>query len=406
MNLGRRLWMTALLGSLAAFSPMTMDMYLPAFPMIAESYQTNASFVQLSLTATLLGLAGGQLFFGPLSDSIGRKKPLLIALIIYITSSIICIFAPNIFYFILTRFIQGLAVSACAVISRTIVRDMYSGNELTKFFAMLMLVNGLAPILAPILGAFVIEHSTWYTIFLVLGLIGAVMFFLVISTLPETLSLENRRSFGLKNTISTFSELLKDKMFLGYALTQSLMMAAVFAYISGTPFVYQGVYGVSPQMFSLLFALNAVGIIIGTQITGWLAGKIPETTILYVGMWIPTSASILLFIMILLKAPLIFIVIPLCIVTSAYGMTNTCSFSLAMRTQGHRSGSAAALLGLLPFLLAAISAPLVGIGGGATAVPMGLTILIMTIGAHCSYMFLTRRQEQIQIDKTGSTYNT
>lgn len=391
VGMGRRLWIVVILGILAAFGPLTMDMYLPGFLQIAEDFGSTASLVQLSLTASLLGIASGQIVVGPLSDAKGRKKPLLIALLFYIVASILCVFAPNIWVFIVVRFFQGLAASAGVVLSRAMARDMYSGSELTKFFAMLMLVNGLAPILAPIFGGAILKYSTWYMIFVVLALIATLMLIVVFAGLKETLAQEKRTTTSIKKTLLTFIDLLKDKSFVGFALVQGLMMAGMFAYISGTPFIFQGIYGVSPQTYSLLFGLNGLGLVIFTQTAGRLAGKIPERKILWSGLLIATTASIVLLLMILIKAPLLLIVVPLFFAISSCGITNTASFSLAMETQGHRAGSAAALLGLLPFLLGAITAPLVGIAGEETAVPMGIILVCTSIGAFCSYLFLIRK---------------
>lgn len=386
-----RVWLVLILGTLAAFGPLTMDMYLPGFLQIADDFTTNASSVQLSLTSSLLGIACGQLIIGPLSDAKGRKNPLLLALIFYIVASIFCVLSPNIWLFIFARFFQGLAASAGVVISRAMVRDLYTGSELTKFFALLMLINGLAPILAPIFGGFVLKYSTWYMIFVVLAIIGAIMLGTVKWALPETLPENNRRATSIKDTVLTFIDLLKDKNFIGFALVQGLMMAGMFAYISGTPFIFQGIYGVSPQTYGLLFALNGVGLVIFTQVTGRLAGKIKEITILFIGLMIASIASVLLLYMIILKASLLFIVIPLFFAISSCGMTNTASFSLAMQKQGHRAGSASALLGLLPFLLGAISAPLVGIAGKDTALPLGIILVCTSFGALSSYLLLIRR---------------
>lgn len=386
-----RIWLVFILGMLAAFGPLTMDMYLPGFLQIADDFQTNASSVQLSLTAALLGIACGQIIVGPLSDAKGRKNPLLFALIFYIAASIFCVISPNIWIFIIVRFFQGLAASAGVVISRAMVRDLYSGPELTKFFALLMLINGLAPILAPVFGGFVLKYTDWYMIFVVLAFIGLIMLGTVKWVLPETLPEDHRMAPSLKRTFVTFYELLKDKNFIGFALVQGLLMAGMFAYISGTPFIFQGIYGVSPQTYSFLFALNGLGLYIFTQVTGRLAGKIAEMKLLFAGLAISFAGSSLLLLMILIKAPLLFIVIPLFFAISSLGMTNTASFSLAMQKQGHRAGSASALLGLLPFLLGAISAPLVGIAGKDTAVPLGIILVCTSLGALCSYFFLIKK---------------
>lgn len=390
MSQSRRLWMAIILGSLAAFGPLSIDMYLPALPDIAKDFHTNPSFVQLSLTFFVLGLASGQLITGPISDVYGRRKPLLIGLITYFFVSLLCVFSPSIWGLIILRFIQGFAGSAGIVISRAIVRDLYSGTELTKFFALLALVNGLAPILAPVLGAQLLKVVPWQGVFIVLSVVGIVMFFVVLYGLPETLQEERRLAGGVKNTSQTFLKLIMDRSFIGYALAQGLVFASMFAYISGSPFVVQNIYGASPQMFSLIFAINAIGIMINSQTAGRLAGRIHESKLLAFGLGTSSIGGILLLVLLFLQVKLIFILIPLFFVVSSVGMVNTAGFSLAMQTQGKNAGSAAALLGVLSLAFGGIVAPLVGIGGGHTAIPMGIVIVCTGCGAVLSYLFLAK----------------
>lgn len=389
----KRLRMAIILGSLAAFGPLSIDMYLPALPNIASDFHTSPSFVELSLTFFIFGLAIGQLIAGLISDVNGRRKPLLFGLIMYLIVSILCVFSPSIWALILLRFIQGFAGSAGIVISRAIVRDLYSGTELTKFFALLALVNGLAPILAPVVGAQLLKLVPWQGVFVVLSAIGFVMFFVVLFGLPETLDEEKRRTGGIKNTLTIFLKLLTDRSFIGYALAQGLVFAAMFAYISGSPFVIQTLYGASPQMFSLIFAVNAFGIMINSQTAGRLAGRVHESKLLAFGLGSSSIGGILLLLLLLMQAKLIFILIPLFFVVSSVGMVSTAGFSLAMQTQGKNAGSASALLGVLSLALGGIVAPLVGIGGGHTAIPMGIVIVCAGCGAVLSFLILVPRKQ-------------
>ncbi|NTU28900.1 multidrug effflux MFS transporter [Brevibacillus sp. HB1.1] len=390
-NKSRRLWMAAILGSLSAFGPLSLDMYLPALPMLADDLQTSTSMTQLSLTACMLGLSIGQLFAGPISDVRGRRIPLIIGLILYAVSSFLCAVAPSIYTFVLLRFVQGLAGSAGIVIARATVRDLYSGTELTKFFALLMLINGIAPIAAPIVGGQILQFTTWHGVFVVLGLIGAIMFLVVLLALPETLPQERRSKAGIGNTLTTFGTLLKDRVFMGYAIAQGLVTAAMFAYIAGSPFVFQKIFEVSPQTFSLIFAINGVGIIIASQITGKLAGKVKETSLFIAGIIIAGVGGILLLTMILLQAGLIAVLVPLFFVVSSVGIVGATGFSLAMQNQSKAAGSASALQGLLSFISGGIVAPLVGISGEYTSVPMGIIIALSTIGAIVCYIVMVRR---------------
>lgn len=386
----KRLQIAFLLGSLSLLGPFTIDTYLPAFPTIVEEFHTSASLVQVSLTTCLLGLALGQLIIGPMSDVQGRRKPLIIFLGLYLLSSLICAVAPNIYMLIVSRFIQGFAAAGGLVISRAVVRDLYSGRELTKFFATLMLIGNLGPIVAPIIGGAILSFANWKVVFLVLTFIGIILTLVVAFKLEETLPAEKRVPSNIKQVVMNFGSLLKDREFAGYAFTQGFTTAGIFAYVSGISFVYQNIYGVSPQVFSLLFGINGVGLIIGTQIVGRLS-KFSERTFLKSGLALSMSASILLVIAILVHAPLVAVAIPIFLFVTSISIIGTSSFSLAMETKGHMAGSASALLGLLPFLLGSLTAPLVGIGGEHTAVPMGVIIFASSLLAFLSYYVLVRK---------------
>ncbi|MCR8643240.1 Bcr/CflA family multidrug efflux MFS transporter [Paenibacillus sp. N1-5-1-14] len=388
----KRLWFALILGALSAFAPLSIDMYLPSLPTLSSDLGTTTSLAQLSLTACLLGLALGQLIVGPLSDKFGRRKPLLISLVIYAVASLLCAFGSSIYLLIGLRFIEGATGAAGIVISRAMVRDMYEGSEMTKFFSLLMLVNGLAPILAPIVGGMLLKYVSWHGVFVVLALIGVVMFLAVLFGLPESLPTNKRSSGGLTGTLRTFGRLLKDRSFIGYALTQGFITAAMFGYISGSPFVLQDIFGVSPQMFSVIFAINGIGIIIASQVAGRLAGKVSETKLLVSGLLIAATGGISLFFTLLLDAGIIAVLIPLFLIVASVGIVGTASFALAMQNQGHSAGSASALLGLFPYVFGAIAAPLVGLGGNMASMPMGIVIAACEVGALLIYFFMVRRK--------------
>ncbi len=386
----KRLRFALLLGALAAMGPLTIDMYLPSFPAIAASFDTTASLVQVSLTACLLGIGIGQLVFGPMSDVHGRKKPLVFSLIGYGIASAISALSPSVTAFIAARFLQGLAASAGIVISRAIVRDTFSGRALTKFFATLMLINNLAPILAPILGGAILAFTEWRGIFGVLSAVGFLFFVIVLWRFEETLLEDQRVPSNFRNTIRNFVSLLKNREFMGYALAQGFIMAGIFAYVAGTPFVYQNIYGVSPQTFSLLFGMNGIGLIMGTQTVGRLTGILTELQFLRVGLFMSITSGTFLLFAVLFNGPLLTVIIPIFFFVSSIGVISTSSFSLAMESQGHIAGSASALLGLLPFLLGSITAPLVGVAGEHTAIPMGIIIFASALMAVLSYTGLAR----------------
>lgn len=380
-----------LLGALTALIPFTIDMYLPAFPTLAEVYHTNASAVQLSLTACLLGLAFGQLVTGPLSDTRGRKSPLIIFLIAYAIASVACIFAPNIYIFIGLRFVQGFAASAGLVISRAIVRDVSSGAELTRLFALLMVVNNLVPLLAPSVGSTVLLFADWKWIFLFLTALGLILLMISALRLEETLPPEKRVPGNLSETFSNFGGIIKNRQFTGYALAQGFLIGGVFAYVAGTPFIYQNIYGVSPQVFSILFGMNGIGLIFGSYAVGRFSHIWSEKKFLEVALYSATAAGAVLFGVVLFDGPLWAVVIPIFFFVTSLGVVGTSSFTLAMAEQSRVAGSASALLGLLPFVFGAVAAPLVGIAGEETAVPMGAIIFTMCSLGLLAYLLLVKR---------------
>src|SRR3954452_11435292 len=272
------------LGAVNAIGPLSIDMYLPAFPAIAASLHASAAQVQLTLTACVAGLALGQLIVGPLSDRLGRRRPLIAAMTIYAVASVLCSVAPSAPALMALRFVQGLAGAGGVVISRAVVRDLHSGAEAVRLFSSLMLVTGLAPILAPLVGGQVLEVTSWRGIFVVLAVLSALIALVVLAGLRETLPPERRSRQGMARTLATMGDLLHDRWFVGHALAGGLAFGALFAYISGSSFVLQGVYGVSPQVYSVLFAANGLGLIAGSQINARLVGRFGPARLLRFGL--------------------------------------------------------------------------------------------------------------------------
>ncbi|EST12316.1 multidrug effflux MFS transporter [Sporolactobacillus laevolacticus] len=381
------------LGALGAFGPLSMDMYLPSLPSLTKDLQTTTSQAQLSITACLIGLAAGQIILGPLSDKYGRKRPLLAGLITFTLVSFLCSITTSIGWLVLLRLIQGMAGAAGMVISRAIARDLYNGPKLTKFFSMLMAINGIFPILAPILGGFVLRFTSWHGIFVVLCVIGFLLFLGSLISIPETLPVEKRISGGLSATLSTMGSIFRDKQFVGFALVLGLVMGAMFCYISASSFVLQDMFNVSPQGFSLFFATNGFGIVVMSQLAGLLAGRVNARKILRTGIYIATIGSIALFASLLLNPPrLIAVIVPLFLVVSMVGLVNSTAFSLAMQTQEKAAGSASAILGLGMNTVGALLSPVVGIGGSHTYFPMALMILFCELSAFIIYLFFIRRK--------------
>ncbi|MCG7336703.1 multidrug effflux MFS transporter [Sporosarcina sp. ACRSM] len=384
-------WFVLILGSLISFGPLSMDMYLPALPVVAEDLQTTTSLTQMSLTACLLGLASGQLIFGPLSDIRGRRKPLIYTLLIYAVASLLCAFSTSIWFFIGLRFVQGLTGAAGIVIARAAARDLYSGADLTKFMALLSLVNGVAPILAPVSGGVILNYASWNTIFILLSVIGLILFFVVTFFLPETLPIQNRSEGSVLAVVKTFGNLLKNRVFMGIAGTQAFIMASMFAYISGSPFVLQNIYGFTPQQFALFFAVNGFGIIVAAQMTGRLSSAVGDVRLLNIGIFISLTGSTLLLLTILFNLPLPLLLIALFLAVSSIGMVSTTSFSLGMQSQAKAAGSASAFLGLLSYIGGAVISPVVGMMGDQTAVPMAIIIFACSIAALSIFLFIVKR---------------
>lgn len=391
-----------LLGLFSTLGPFTIDMYLPAFPEIVKQFGSTASLVQFSLTACLLGLGIGQLVMGSLSDVHGRRNPLLISMAFYVLSSLACAFSPNIGLLIAFRFIQGFAASAGIVISRAIARDLYSGTELTKFFSLLVLVGNLGPLAAPVAGSGILSFSSWIGVFISLAVLGTYLFAMTKISLRETLPLDRRSPMNFKHQLSNYGLLLRDRQFLGYMLAQGIMIAGVFAYVSGTPFIYQNIYGVSPTGFALLFGTNGISLIIGSQLVGRMSHRISEQAFLLFGLGLALLASITVLLVAIVHGPLFSLVIPLFFFVAAIGITSTAAFPLAMEGQANMAGSAAALLGVVPFILGAVVAPLVGIAGEETAVPLGVIILISSTAAMLAYFTLGRSGQQLSAANSKS----
>ena len=387
---GRKFGLILVLGVLSALGPFSLDMYLPALPNMASQLHSSTSAIQLSLTACMLGLALGQLFVGPLSDARGRRGPLLVALLLYTLTSVLCAISPNVTMFVIMRFIQGLAGAAGIVISRAIVRDMYSGEQMTRFFSKLMLINGAAPIIAPVLGGQFLRFASWRGVFTFLFVLGIILFIAVLLILPETLPHSRRHKGGLATSLSSFKEFISDPLFSGIVLSMGLVAAGMFSYISGSSFILQNVFGVSAQGYSLIFAVNGVGIIVAAQIAGRLVGKISTSRIFTFGIGIAVTGGTALLLSTLLHAGLAWVLISLFLVVSSVGVVSTTASSLALQNAGNAAGSASALIGLLQFVFGALASPLVGLGGGTTALPMSIVICAAELLAILFYLLLVR----------------
>lgn len=378
------------LGLLAALGPLCIDLYLPALPSLAKDLQTSTATAQLSLTAGLIGLGLGQLIFGPMSDKFGRIKPLLISLVLLLIASVGCALAQNINQLLLARLCEGLFGAGGAVLSRAIARDMYSGHELTRFFALLMLVNGLAPIAAPVMGGALMAVLDWRGLFMVIAAIAALLFVLAKVKLTETLIPERRSQGSIFSAWAALGSVIKHRPFMGFCLTQGFMMSGMFAYIGASPFVLQQLYGLSPQAFSFCFAANGVGLILASQISARLSPLFGEYRVVKGALTLAFVSSGTLLITGLTGAALPMVLVALFFSVASNGAVGVAAASLAMQSQGHRAGSASAVMGVTMFTLGGIAVPVTGIGGTSvltmTATIFGCYMLAITL-----FLLLTQK---------------
>ncbi|MEU9322857.1 multidrug effflux MFS transporter [Streptomyces canus] len=388
------LFVTLLLGGLTATPPLAMDMYLPSLPEVTHALHAPAATVQLTLTACLLGMALGQLVVGPMSDRWGRRRPLLAGLVVYVVATALCAVAPTVEFLVGFRLAQGLAGAAGIVIARAVVRDLYDGVAMARFFSTLMLIGGVAPIVAPLIGGQILRVTDWRGVFVVLTVIGALLAALVWVRLPETLPSAERHTGGVGEALHSMRRLLADLPFTGYLLTGGFAFAALFAYISASPFVIQEIYGASPQTFSLLFGVNSVGLVIVGQINGKvLVGRVSLDRVLGVGLLVVTAAAAALLLMAtgtFGEVGLAPVAAALFVLMSAMGVTLPNAQSLALLRTKHSAGSASALLGTSSFLIGAIASPLVGMAGEDTAVPMAVVQLAAALVALTCFMAMCR----------------
>jgi MFS transporter, DHA1 family, multidrug resistance protein len=371
-----------IVGGLSIFGPLCIEMYLPALPRISADLHTSTSSVQLSVTGCLVGIALGQLLIGPISDRKGRRGPLFFGLGLFILSSLACSAASSVYLLDAGRFVQGVGGAAGIVISRAIVRDLFEGPAAARFFSTLMLVTGLGPIIAPQIGAVILRFTSWRGIFLVLAIAGSVLFAVAFVKVPETLPVKRRHSGGMRSIVATMAEVGRDRIFVGYAVVATLGFGAILAYISGSTFILQGIYGISPQLFGAIFGLNAAGMVIGAQINGHFVHRIGSGPLLSLGLIFMSTGSTLFLVAVATNWGGLAVILPsLFILLFGLGFVGPNAMALALQNHAESAGAASALLGSGQFLFGAGLAPLAGIGGSHDALPMGVLMVVLAGGA-------------------------
>ncbi len=390
-----RAGLLVLLGALTALAPLTINLYLPAFPVIAAELGVGKGQVQLTMTATLVGLALGQLLVGSVSDAVGRRRPLLAAFAVYVVVSLGIAVASGIELLLVLRLAQGLVGSAGLVISMAVVRDTYDGYVVGRALSRLMLVVGVAPVLAPALGSQLLLVGSWRLLFVVLAVLGLVLLLLVALVMTESLPPELRRTGGTAAATRSYVALLRDPTFFGLVLVAGITMAGQFTYISASTFFFQQTYGLSAQQYGLVFGAGAVMVTLGTQVTGVLLGRVRPlrivggalvaallgaTAIAVVAVGVGTGPGRLV--------PLLLVILP---TVGAVGMMLPAVPAIALARLSHDAGSAAALVGAAQFGMAAVGAPLSGLLGGSV-LTMALVMMVAFALAGLIMIGVARRE--------------
>ncbi|KQS66979.1 transporter [Modestobacter sp. Leaf380] len=352
------------LGAFVALGPLTIDMYLPALPTIAEDLATSSATVQLTLTGTLLGLALGQLVLGPLSDRFGRKRPLIAGTALHVVASLLVLIAPNIAVLGALRVLQGVGTAAGAVIALAVVRDLYTGRAAATLLSRLFLVIGAAPVLAPTLGGELLRYTSWRGVFVALAVYGLLLVLVVGAALPETLPPERRAAAGLGVTVRAYAGLFRDRVFVGLVVVAGLTMAGLFSYVSGASFVYQDEFGLDEQQFGLLFGAGAIWLIGATQFNPLLLRRFQPQAILVGGLALAGAAGVVLLVLASTGTGGLFgVAIPIWVVLAGSGLALPNAPAIALSRHGESAGTAAAMLGAVQFGVGAVVAPLVGVLG-------------------------------------------
>lgn len=366
------------LGTMTALGPFTIDMYLPALPDIAAALDSTASGAQLTITGTLVGLALGQLVIGPLSDSLGRKRPLLAGIALHVASSLVAVFATSIAMLGAVRVLQGVGAAAAAVVTMAMVRDLFSDKAVAVVISRLMLVLGVAPVIAPSVGGALLVALDWRGIFVVLALVGISIALVAVLALPETLPRERRRPGGLLPVVRTYRALLRDRTFVALTFASSIVMAALFAYVSGAPFVYQDQFGLDQQQFAIVFSAGAFSMIVATQLNVRLLRRWSPQQIVQASLTAAVTFGIVAVVVAHFQiGGLPGFVAALWIMLGAVCFVLPNAPALALTRHGEAAGTAAALLGSMQYAVGAVVAPLVGLLGNTdTALVASMTVCL------------------------------
>lgn len=385
----RRL-LPALLLLLTVFGPISMDLYLPALPALTAEFAAATSVAQLTITACLVGLALGQLIAGPLSDRFGRRGILIVGITAYVVTSVLCAVSPSVELLIGARLVQGLAGGVGIVIAQAAGRDVYSGVALIRFYGRLTVVGGFAAIVGPLLGGVLNTVTDWRGLFLVLAAVGAVLLLVVALALPETLPHDRRTRGGLSQTARDLRTLVADRVFVGAVLNQGFLYAALFAYLAGATYVLQDIYGLSPLGYALAFGLNSAGFMTCGFLSGRAAARWSIRGTLAVGILVAGVGAAGLLVAGLTPQPLWVVIVALLLLASGVAITSPPATTLALAEYPQMAGTASSLLGMLRFGFGGVAAPLVGVAGATSILPLGVVTLSGVILAAGAALLLRR----------------
>ncbi|MFN3867152.1 MAG: multidrug effflux MFS transporter [Demequina sp.] len=385
-----------ILGALVALGPFTIDLYLPAFPEVARDLAASDAAIQLTLTATTIGFGVGQLVVGPLSDAFGRKVPLMIATVVHILASVFVVFAPTVEWVLVGRVFQGIGAAGGAVVAMAIVRDLFSGQRLIRMLSRMALVTGLAPVLAPVIGSQLLRVIDWRELFVVLAIYGVLIASIAGLKLRETRPAAQRGGAGMAAMRERYRRLLSDGAFVGVAVVGAMTFTTLFAYLSASSFVLQDQYGLNPQQYGLVFGLNSIGVVAGTQFAARLMRVVAPRAVATAGIIVMSSGALALLACALLDVGLLGVIIPLFFVVSPLGFIMPSVQVMALEKHGSEAGTAASLIGAMNFGVAGLLSPIVGVLG-ASATSMAIVMIGALTVAHASLWLVVRPRSSADV---------
>jgi DHA1 family bicyclomycin/chloramphenicol resistance-like MFS transporter len=390
LSRGQRLVYILALGALVALGPFTVDLYLPAFPSVAHDFGASDAAVQLTLTATSIGFAVGQLLIGPWSDKIGRRTPLLLATALHVVASLGVALAPDIQLLAVLRVVQGIGAAGGGVVAMATIRDLFGGQPLVRMLSRMALVSGLAPILAPVIGSQLLRVTDWRGVFVALAAYGALVLAVAALLIIETLPPEHRGSGGHTTVRQRYSALFHDRIFVGVAIIGGMIFSALFAYLSSSSFLLQDVFGLNAQQFGLVFGINSIGVVLGSQSASRIVRRVAPQWVLVIALPVMLLGSIAIGVFAILGFGLLSVLIPLWVILTSCGFCFPIVQVLALAHHGEEAGTAASVLGAFNFGVAGLISPIVGLLGISSGLPMAQVMVVTLVIALLSLWILVR----------------